>query len=71
MYPWQGLDHETWSLYNHRLQWDLQLATGYQQRLQMVLDVLQIQVSQGRKTKILLVPLYLTVRWQFNSLASR
>jgi hypothetical protein len=37
----EALDRETWSLYNQRLQWDLELATKRRQRPQQVLDVLE------------------------------
>ena len=37
----EALDRETWSLYNQRLQWDLELATKRRQRPQQVVDVLE------------------------------
>ena len=36
----EALDRETWSLYNQRLQWDLELATKRQRRPQEVVDLL-------------------------------
>jgi hypothetical protein len=36
----EALDRETWSLYNQRLQWDLELATKRQKRPQEVVDLL-------------------------------
>ena len=37
----EALDRETWSLYNQRLQWDLELATKRRKRPQEVVDVLE------------------------------
>lgn len=37
----EALDRETWSLYNQRLQWDLELATKRRRRPQEVVDVLE------------------------------
>lgn len=37
----EGLDRETWSLYNQRLQWDLELATKRRKRPQEVADLLE------------------------------
>jgi hypothetical protein len=37
----ESLDRETWSLYNQRLQWDLELATKRRKRPQEVVDVLE------------------------------
>jgi hypothetical protein len=37
----EALDRETWSLYNQRLQWDLELATKRRNRPQQVVDVLE------------------------------
>ena len=34
----EALDRETWSLYNQRLQWDLELATKRRKRPQEVVD---------------------------------
>ena len=63
MAPLTRLGHETLSLlYNQHLQWDLQLAIGYQQQFSTVLDVLQIQDGRGRRRRC---------SWcQFDSLAS-
>ena len=36
----EALDRETWSLYNQRLQWDLELATKRQKRPQEVVGLL-------------------------------
>jgi hypothetical protein len=36
----EALDRETWSLYNQRLQWDLELATKRRKRPQEVVDLL-------------------------------
>jgi len=36
----EALDRETWSLYNQRLQWDLELATKRQRRPQEVVGLL-------------------------------
>ncbi|KAI9456679.1 hypothetical protein BJY52DRAFT_1187754 [Lactarius psammicola] len=39
--PFDGaLDRETWSLYNHRLQWDLESVTKRRRRLQGVTNLL-------------------------------
>jgi len=37
----EALDRETWSLYNQRLQWDLELATKRRKRPQEVTDLLE------------------------------
>ncbi|KAH9967918.1 hypothetical protein BC827DRAFT_1122043 [Russula dissimulans] len=37
----EALDRETWSLYNQRLQWDLELATKRRKRPQQVTDLLE------------------------------
>ena len=37
----EALDRETWSLYNQRLQWDLELATKRQKRPKEVVDLLE------------------------------
>jgi len=37
----EALDRQTWSLYNQRLQWDLELATKRRKRPQEVVDVLE------------------------------
>ncbi|KAI9456222.1 hypothetical protein BJY52DRAFT_567919 [Lactarius psammicola] len=37
----EALDRETWSLYNERLQWDLELATKRRKRPQEVADLLE------------------------------
>jgi hypothetical protein len=37
----EALDRETWSLYNQRLQWDLELATKRRKRPQEVADLLE------------------------------
>ena len=37
----EALDRETWSLYNQRLQWDLELATKRRKRPQDVSDLLE------------------------------
>ena len=37
----EALDRETWSLYNQRLQWDLELATKRRKRPQEVVDGLE------------------------------
>lgn len=37
----EALDRETWSLYNQRLQWDLELATKRQKRPREVADLLE------------------------------
>jgi hypothetical protein len=37
----EALDRETWSLYNQRLQWDLELATKRRKRPQEVSDLLE------------------------------
>ncbi|KAF8270389.1 hypothetical protein EI94DRAFT_1658973 [Lactarius quietus] len=37
----EALDRETWSLYNERLQWDLELATKRRKRPQEVTDLLE------------------------------
>ena len=37
----EGLDRETWSLYNQRLQWDLELATKRRNRPREVADLLE------------------------------
>jgi Kinetochore protein Mis14 like len=37
----EALDRETWSLYNQRLQWDLELATKRRKRPQEIVDNLE------------------------------
>ena len=37
----EALDRETWSLYNQRLQWDLELATKRRNRPGEVVDLLE------------------------------
>ena len=37
----EALDRETWSLYNQRLQWDLELATKRRNRPREVADLLE------------------------------
>jgi hypothetical protein len=37
----EALDRETWSLYNQRLQWDLELATKRRKRPQEVADIFE------------------------------
>jgi hypothetical protein len=37
----EALDRETWSLYNQRLQWDLELATKRRERPREVSDLLE------------------------------
>jgi Kinetochore protein Mis14 like len=37
----EALDRETWSLYNQRLQWDLELATKRRKRPQEIMDNLE------------------------------
>ena len=37
----EGLDRETWSLYNQRLQWDLELATKRRNRPREVANLLE------------------------------